>query len=125
MENELKSYAVGSVIVTKHLVDWNDLEGGVRQRLVTADITARVYLNPEFTVKALNEAPLQSFVKQARRAQVLWNKRLSRVLGAANRRRALKHADPQSRQLGFTGVMILSGKPVHPQGWPDVETKKR
>lgn len=120
----MKVYNVGPITVTKYLVDWDDLEGSVLRRLAGVPAGATVYFNAEYTVTGPGEGVLGQFVKQARRAQVLWNKRLARVLGAGRRRRMVRGAGPHERQLLSTGVMFVSGKPMHPKGWPDVQDRR-
>jgi hypothetical protein len=124
MPREDKTYTLGPITITKHVIEWDDIEGNVQRRLAAVPAGATVYLNPEYTVASGERAPTDQFVKQARRAQVLWNKRLARVLGAGRRRRAIKQADPATRQLQFTGIMLLEGKPVHPKGWPDTRKSR-
>jgi hypothetical protein len=120
MTREERTYHIGTIAITKHIVAWDHLERSVSQRLETVHPEATVYLNPEYTVSAPEGAPTELFVLQARRAQLLWNKRLARTLGAGVRKRLVKKAEPAARQLGFTGIMLLRGRPVHPKGWPDV-----
>lgn len=122
--NVPRTYSVGPITVTKHAIEWNDLEGSVRRRLAEVEAGSTVYLNPEYTITATADAPIDKFVRQARRAQALWNKRLARAIGAGARKRAVKRADPANRQLKFTGVMLVNGEPQHPKGWPDVRQKR-
>src|ERR1043165_3225172 len=120
-----KHYKMGPIDVAKHVIDWNFLEGSVRRRLETLEPNATIYLNPEYSVTTADETAIELFVKQARRAQKLGNARLSRVLGSGNRRRAVKGADPATRQLLFAGVMFIEGHAMHPKGWPDVQTTRK
>ncbi len=112
-------YKVGPVTITEHDVDWNDLEGSVLNRLAAGYDTRPRYLNPMFTVVASANAPLGLFVKQARHAQIRWNKRLTQILGASIRRRQMLKTAQHLRQLRYTGLLILNGRLVHPKGWPD------
>jgi len=123
--NDVKSYMVGKVTITRHTIDWNDVEGSVQRRLAAPASETKSYVNPMFTVTAPADCPTQAFVKQARRAQIIWNKRLARVLGTGNRKRQIKTADPDTRQLKFTGIMVLNGARLPPKGWPDVKSKQR
>jgi hypothetical protein len=123
--NMLKSYDVGPIRITKHAIDWDDPREAVRERVQTVVAEAlrepvmtvatapTVYFNPEYTVTAPPGTPLRLFVKQARRALVLWNKRCSRVLGSAQRRRVQKQMNYIDRRLMFTGILIVAGEPVH------------
>ncbi|MCE9567288.1 MAG: hypothetical protein K8U57_35245 [Planctomycetes bacterium] len=114
-------YSAGPIQITKHHIDWENLPGSVEARLKAVTVDARFYMNPEYTVTGPADAPLEQFVKQARRVQVLWNKRLARVFGAGGRKRMVKKADPALRQLIGSGVMVLEGVPQNPKGWPDVQ----
>lgn len=121
MSAERSRYSAGPIEITKYHIDWTDLPGSVEARLKAVSADGRYYLNPEYTVVGPADAPLEQFVKQARRAQVLWNKRLARVFGSGGRKRMVKKADPALRQLINSGVMLLEGVPVNPKGWPDVQ----
>jgi hypothetical protein len=116
-------YKAGPIQIVKHFFDWDYLPDSVEERLkdVTPDI--RWYANPEYTVTGPADAPLDQFVKQARRAQTLWSKRLSRTFGSSARRRMYRNADARTRQLAFTGLMFLEGVPQNPKAWPDVHSE--
>jgi hypothetical protein len=94
--NAHTTYNVGPISVTKHIIDWNDLEGGVRTRLAAVVPCGTIYLNPKYSVAGPGDAPIELFVKQARRARVLWNWRLARALGSGARKRPVKQADSNS-----------------------------
>jgi len=120
-----KRYVIGSITITQHAVawndlgDWNDLADIVTERLGSVEPDGRYYLNAEFTLSASESVPLDEFVKEARRSQMLWNKHLRQVHGPGPRKRLIKRLDPLNRPLVTTGVMVLAGRPIHPKGWPD------
>jgi hypothetical protein len=116
---QIKSYKAGEIHVTKHAVEWDDIEQSVMRRLAEVPTGATAYLNGEYTLTAPEGTPLDAFMKQTRRFLVLWNKRLARVLGAGVRKKMIKQAEFPFRQILFTGVLILRGELVDPNGWPD------
>jgi len=128
--------------VWQHDVDWDDLAWSTMQRLSDggsspgtdvaiqksfraamqqADQLGTRYVNPQFTVVA--SAPSPSFIREARQAQLAWLKTLKTVLVTSGCvKRELKKRLPEIRQLEFTGVMVINGRHVHPQQWPDGTT---
>jgi hypothetical protein len=124
-----KTYHAGSIRVVKYWVPWEDLDWAsladlTLGRLLEARLGEGLhYHNPEYSLYAPPGTPTDLFVGQARRAQVLWNKRIARVLGAGVRRRAIKREEPLRRQLAFTGVLTIEGKHFHPKAWPDVAAR--
>lgn len=81
-----------------------------------------VFANPEITIAAESTADLNEFVARARRAQLVWYRRLRDTLGGGGyMKRAVKREKPLVRQLAFTGVLIIAGKHIHPCHWPDAK----
>jgi hypothetical protein len=118
-------YTAGPVQITKHHIDWDTVHTATADRISALPPDAsRVYLNPGYTVECPADAPLDQFIRQARRAQVIWNMLLARQFGSGTRKRLIKKADSRTRQLVFTGVLYLDGRPVDPKGWPDAPAKR-
>ena len=125
----IKSYRRGSVTITKFRVPWEDADPATCTELIVDPYRwfqemerapeGFYYLNPGYLVTVPPDSPLDLFVKHARRAQVLWNKQAARVMGRGRRRSMIKAEEPQARQLLFTGIMVLNGRPIHPRAWPD------
>jgi hypothetical protein len=83
-----------------------------------------VFVNPRFTVTGRPGLPTQKFLRSAHHARVSWLCQLTDILGsAAARRRAVKHADPITRQLAYTGVLFVDGYHVHPSMWPRFDNR--
>ncbi|MBA4066671.1 MAG: hypothetical protein C0501_23790 [Isosphaera sp.] len=118
-------YVCKGACTVRHAVDWgrhdwNTMADEVRDRLSgLMERHANVYVCPRYTVTAPAGVPADVFVKQARRAQILWNTHAKRVLGGPARRRASREVTPLQRQLLFTGFLILDEQQVHPDAWPD------
>jgi hypothetical protein len=122
--NPVSTYAIGHVTIEKFAVDWNDLTGPTALRLnALMQQPGSGYVNPEYTVRPNDGATTAELVRMARRAQVLWNKRLARTLGSAARKRLIKRAKPLFRQPQFTGILVIDGHPVPPTDWPDAQVK--
>jgi len=138
----------GEVVTTVYAVDWNDLAWNTLtllgaqgpqpstdlDRIVKSLDVLRdarrlgtIYANPGSTVVALPGASEYHFLRTARARQLAWLRQVTDVLGSAGaRKRALKGVDAITRQLCFTGVLILNGKHMHPQRWPDgPDTERR
>lgn len=128
----IKQYRRGPIEIVKFHVAWDDLDPSLDE--LVASTTDRVtaikdpvglfYCNPQFLVTAPAETCLAAFVKQARRAQVLWNKHAARNMGHNSWRRRIKHEEPMRRQLLFTGILLVDGRVVHPRAWPDTPAWK-
>lgn len=85
-----------------------------------------VYVNPKYTVLSPPGTGMSQFIRAARAAQASWLKQLRTVLGSSRHvKRAMKRTLPLLRQLGFTGLLVIDGRHVHPQLWPDRLGKMR
>lgn len=125
MTNRLSK--IGAVTTTKHPfdIDTDDPEQKVLDRLNSVHRNGLFYLNPEYTVFCPRADQLLAFIRRSRRAQVLWNKRMSRILGGpGRRRREMETSDPRTRQCLFSGILVVNGVPIHPLAWPDVDTAR-
>lgn len=119
---QVKSQMVAGVRVCKYYVDWSDLARETAIRLDVAQKQGHTgYYNPEYSVEFGRREVNKFFIKQARRAQVLWLKRVVRVLGLGGKRRAFRSCSNLDRQLQFTGVLLVEGQFVDPKRWPAVE----
>jgi hypothetical protein len=78
-----------------------------------------VFVNPRFTVTAPPGLPRPKFLWSAHHARVSWLSQLTDILGSAGTRRAIKDADPITRQLAYTGVLFVDGYHIHPSLWPE------
>lgn len=79
-----------------------------------------IYVNPAFVVVA--PTPTRQFIRQARQAQQGWLGQCRKVLfPGGGLTRAIKRTDPLLRQLAYLGVLIVNGKHVNPQQWPEGE----
>jgi hypothetical protein len=80
-----------------------------------------LFANPLTKVMAARPSP--EFLVEARRQQQRWIKQLGTWLfGSARVKRYYAAANPIIRQLEFTGVLILDGKHMRPDQWPDPKT---
>lgn len=76
------------------------------------------FANPCALVTATT--PSTEFIAAARREQHRWWSWLNEAFYSSTRvKRMIRHMDSISRQLHFTGVMIINGKHVRPNQWPD------
>jgi hypothetical protein len=76
------------------------------------------YANPAFCVSA--NTPSMQFFLESRRAQAQWFQQVREILGASGRvKRAVREMTPIVRQLSHTGVLVVDGKHVLPNLWPD------
>ena len=83
-----------------------------------------VFANPRFTVTDQPGVPRPGFLRSAHRARMAWLCQLTDILGsAAARRRAVKEADPITRQLAYTGVLFVNGYHIHPCMWPTFDDR--
>lgn len=77
-----------------------------------------LFANP--LAKVIAARPSQEFLAEARRQQRRWIKQLgSWLFGSARVKRYYAAVDPIIRQLEFTGVLIVNGKHMRPDQWPD------
>jgi hypothetical protein len=84
------------------------------------------YINPEFTVAAPHGEPTEDFLLAARRAQKTFLAHLKSILFSSRRvKNTMREVDPISRQLTFSGVMIINGKHIHPSRWPQPKHKNQ
>lgn len=78
-----------------------------------------LFANPLASVTAVRPSP--EFLAEARRQQRRWIKQLNTWLfGSARVKRHYAMVDPIIRQLEFTGVMIVNGKHIRPDQWPEI-----
>lgn len=130
MVDVIKSYRRGPVTITKFRVPWDETDPSNCDELIEstrklllevmdAPVGIYYYATPGYSVTAPADSPLDRFVTQARRAQILWNRQAARVMGKGGRRRRIKAEEPLFRQLIFTGMMLINGRPIHPRAWPD------
>jgi hypothetical protein len=113
---------MGSVDVTRHYVDWPNLDphfhelAEMTEKRLMSVVQAcfyHVYLNPAFTVQATADVPEEVFLVQANRACSLWNQQLSRFLGCGARNRAAKKARRTGVTSASSGILVLHKKMVH------------
>jgi hypothetical protein len=106
----------------RHQVDWPNLAPDLSDltKVTFARIMAvptgnsdHYYFNPAFTVTAPGSVPEGAFLREARRACVLWMKQISRVLSPKIRRKWVKEAELGERALLFSGSLFLQGRPAH------------
>lgn len=77
-----------------------------------------VFGNPVCCVTA--RTPSNLFFREARRAQTTWFRQARHILGSCGPiKRAVKNMTPIIRQLSYTGVLVVDGKHVLPNQWPD------
>ncbi len=125
-----KVYTMGPVLVTRHLIDWaeldpelDELKARTAQRIDALRVRAgcHYYLNPMFTLLAPGDVSERTFLVQAQRACTLWMQQLKRVAGRARVRRFQRaESDPTLRMLMTSGLLILGGKSVHIKRLNDV-----
>lgn len=116
-----RSYQIGPVQITRHYVNWADLGPDFNDLAnLTLDRASSItpgsdhfYLNPGFSLKAPGEVAEETFLRQANRACILWNKHVSSILGSGARKRVAKRVPDDVRMLAFSGVLILHGQGVH------------
>ncbi len=79
-----------------------------------------IYVNPAVIIIA--PAPSRLFIRQARQAQRAWLGQCRKLLfPGGGLTKAIRRAHPLSRQLAYLGVLIVNGKHVNPQQWPEGE----
>ena len=82
------------------------------------------YANPAFLVTSSSAG--RSFLMAARRAQSNWFSTVRQILGTSGSvHRNSKSVSPVIRQLIHTGVLIIDGKHIWPNNWPDRKRKKK
>jgi hypothetical protein len=86
-----------------------------------------VFINPEFTITgSAHQPPSVKFIRESRRAQQAYLKHFRSILFSSRRmKNELKRVDPITRQLAYTGVLIVDGCHVHPTHWPDPKDNRR
>ena len=122
-----KVYYSGVVKIVKYAIEWadscpKDLIRATESRVIAAlevDHGAH-YHNPEYSVYAPAGSDLEFFIRQARRAQLLWYKRLVRVFGRKAKRRMTREEPPETRRFLCTGVLIVGHQMARSEAWPDV-----
>lgn len=82
-----------------------------------------VFANPAVAITAENAC--QFFIQKSRAAQRAWLATTGDILGAAAIQRQMDLVSPIICQLMFTGVLIIDGKLVYPDRWPDIATKEK
>ena len=113
-----KEYKIGTVLVKKYQVDYDNIEESVAERLLDlSQVDGRFYVNPEYTVRASDDTSKDEFLKQSQRALGLWNSRLAKILGSANRKKLYRKASAVEKNLKFTGVQVINGKVLGPKFW--------
>lgn len=114
-----RSYTIGTVDITKHVVDWNSLDGSTAARLEECiHQNGTGYFNPAYTVIPQPGTLKRDFFRQAQRALILWTQTLNRVLGGtARRKRACKNASYVQRRLEFIGILVINGVITQPHDW--------
>ena len=65
------------------------------------------------------ETGLREFLLQSRRLQRTWIRQLNQVLGHQQVKHHYRAVDPIIRQLELTGLLVINGKHVFPNQWPD------
>jgi len=76
------------------------------------------FVNPAYTVTA--DRATKHFIHKARSAQHTWFSRFRHIFHSSGRvKRELRKMTPIIRQLSHTGVLVLGGKHVLPNQWPD------
>jgi len=89
----------------------------IMEDAASCDLTT-AFGNPVTFVTA--QRPSDLFFQEARRAQANWFSQAQDVFGSSGRvKRAVKEMSPVIRQLSHTGVLIVDGKHVLPNLWPD------
>jgi hypothetical protein len=125
-----RTYLFGPVTITRHPVDWPnldpefaDLAQGTMERLENLPTITdeHRYLNPLFSLYAPAYVEEKTFLRQARRACVIWMRQLKSVAGYNRIRRFQKHSTPAARMQVTSGILILSGKLVHIKRLNDVQ----
>jgi hypothetical protein len=77
-----------------------------------------VFGSPVCSVTARN--PSTAFFREARRAQTNWFRQSRNIIGGSGPvKRAVKQMSPIVRQLSHTGVLVVDGKHILPNMWPD------
>ncbi|GIW83144.1 MAG: hypothetical protein KatS3mg105_4951 [Gemmatales bacterium] len=77
-----------------------------------------VFSNPVSCVTA--KKPSNLFFREARKAQARWFRQVRDILGSSGRvKRTVRDMTPVIRQLSHTGVLVVDGKHVLPNQWPD------
>lgn len=121
---------VPSVTVQRHAYDFNDLAGGVDQRIITTigqTPEGCHYFNPGVTVSC--PQPTLAFFAKVRQEQARWCRIASQTFKKRERRRVKiwisheritdKHARYLDRAACFTGILFINGRPVPHHRWPN------
>ena len=89
-----------------------------------ADTEDNVFANPSYLVSA--KAPSERFIQEARKAQKSWFKQFKSILYQSRRaKREAGKMSPINRQLCHTGVLIVEGRHLFPNQWPDKQHSQR
>ncbi len=81
------------------------------------------FANPIRVVRA--DSPTKIFVAEARLAQVMWFRQFRDMLHSSGMvKRQLKTMSPIVRQLTHTGVLVVNGKHVFPNQWPQIAERR-
>jgi hypothetical protein len=116
------------VSVQRHAYDFNDLAGGVGQRLTTIIQTPAGcrYLNPAVTVSC--PQPTRAFFAKVQREQARWSRIASQTFRKQVRRRVKtwvslepasgKYARFLHRSACLTGLLFIDGRLVPHHQWP-------
>lgn len=117
-----KVYIHKGVLIVKNYIRGDKIEEltAVKVKSV-AGKEGLFYANPRYFIQALPGTSSAYFLKQARRAQKLWNSNLAKWLGSSQRKRQIKKEIPYLRILKFTGVLQLNGSYPGPKTWPDAK----
>ena len=106
------------VMIRRFTPDWDFLAETTNARMhgvLEMLLPGSWYLNPIYTVHA--EEPTKAFFRKARKCQADWFRTMSDSLGSATRRRTQKSTnDERERRLSFSGILIVDGKVLDPDG---------
>lgn len=134
----------GQTSAYRYKVDWEDLQWSTFQNLGMPIPSpgpdeiileaSKVYLqglkasgdtlfaNPAFLVVAPANTLPKNFVAEARRAQrAFWHELKGNLL--MPRRSVMRRVNGLHRQFAFNGVLVIKGRHIHPQHWPDQQRR--
>jgi len=100
-----------NVSVKRLVFDWNDPAEVTRKELwgvSESEWEGCVFVNPMFKVVSREATP--EFLREVRKRQSQWFRKLGRQFGAANVKRVMSVMhDPCESRLTYTGVLIIHG----------------
>jgi hypothetical protein len=104
------------VTVQRMVFDWNDPSNIVQKEMMNLDeklFQGCWYLNPMFKVHS--PGSICEFLKQVRRCQRNWFRKLNRQFGSANWRRLMRTiTEVTERHMTFSGILFINGKEIDP-----------